>query len=275
MRATKTSSIVIPDIKGVDDQGRFYSSLSELHHVQELSKEEWYSANLLWWESGYGGTTDDEAMIGDCDGETDALIGLAFLDKVILKRPQLRIRTALDCAAGVGRITKFVLSRRCSGLITLLEANRHWSERSRTYLGRKRSAKCRFVNGTMQDLDGTVSPQSMDLIWFQWCLQYLTDEDAILALTGARHALTPGGVIIVRENKPTVATTGSSRLDRFQMDTPSGTEGRYDITRPRAHHEYLFRSAGLHVIYWEEEERGEVMCAALETEGGMGVVKYR
>jgi len=245
-------SIILPDVKGVDDQGNFYSSLTELHLVQEENKNEWYAANLLWWESGYGGTTDDEAMIGDCDGESDALIGLEFLDKVLKKRPLTKISSALDCGAGVGRITKFILSKRCHGNITLIEANMHWSERSRVYLGRKRAANCQFINANLLDLSRHIPVKSMDLIWIQWCLQYLTDNDAIQVLATVQQCLTQHGIIIIKENKPAVHTTGSSRLNRFQMDTPMGSEGRYDITRPNAHHQYLFAVAGLTVLEWED-----------------------
>ena len=64
----------------------------------------------MWWDSGYGGKTDDEAMIGDGDGEQDGHDGLLFLDKILLLR-KLNIKTdhALDCGAGVGRITKHIL----------------------------------------------------------------------------------------------------------------------------------------------------------------------
>eukprot|EP01041_Mallomonas_annulata_P007372 gene7372-15059_t len=250
------------DTKGVDDQGRFYTSLEDLHRVQEENKEIWYNSNMQWWESGYGGTTDDEAMIGDSDGESDALIGLLFLDNVLRKRPALKIQSALDCGAGVGRISKYILLRRCTGNVTLVEANLHWSERSRAYLGRKRAANCRFINSRLEHLDAHIPSNSMDLIWYQWCLQYLTDKDVIKSLQAAANSLTLHGIIIIKENKPTATTTGSTRINRFQMDTPDGPEGRYDITRPNAHHLYLFQSAGLSVIHWEDGV--ETISVALE-----------
>lgn len=243
--------IRVEDVKGVDDQGKFYNSLEELHLVQEICKEQWYAANLSWWESGYGGSTDDESMIGDTDGEIEAMNGLAFLDRIIVSSPSLKLNTSFDCGAGVGRITKHVLSKRFKH-VTLLEANAHWSVRSRAYLGRKRANQCQFINDKLENLEKILPSKSVDLIWFQWCLQYVTDLDAISILAVAGRGLTTNGLIILKENKPTIGTTGSSRLDRFQMDTPNGPDGRYDITRPAAHHRYLFQQAGLHVILWEE-----------------------
>ena len=45
--------------------------------------------------------------------------------------------------------------------------------------------------------------------------------------------LTSKGMIIVKENRP----YGGQRENRFHMETPQGEQGRYDITRPKMHHE--------------------------------------
>lgn len=39
-----------------------------------------------------------------------------------------------------------------------------------------------------------------DVVWIQWCLLYLTDEDAISFFHRCQKALKPGGKIIVKEN---------------------------------------------------------------------------
>ena len=47
---------------------------------------------------------------------------------------------------------------------------------------------------------------------------------------------------------------GEERAGRdatFQVDTPAGPHARYDVTRPDAHHRWLFRCAGLEVRAWE------------------------
>ena len=251
MNNSRKFSARLLDIKGIDDRGQFFNSLTELQEVQERNKHGWYSANMTWWESGYGGLNDDEAMIGDCDGEEDANRGLEFLNRVLAIRPGLKLGTALDCGAGVGRISKYVLLRKCSGTVTLLEGNLHWSLRSRAYLGRKRASRCSFVHGQLQEMHHHLELDSFDIIWFQWCLQYLTDLDVIAVLIAARNCLRKNGIIIVKENIPTAVTTGSVRTDRFQMDTPEGPEGRFDITRPELHHKYLFQQANLDILMME------------------------
>ena len=43
----------------------------------------------------------------------------------------------------------------------------------------------------------------------------------------------------------------AEREATFQVDTPAGPHARYDVTRPDAHHRWLFRCAGLEVQDWE------------------------
>ena len=129
--------------------------------------------------------------------------------------------------------------------VRLVEADPDWSRRSQVYLGRKRSKGCTFVCSRLED----IQPQTIvawgepaDVVWLQWTLQYLTDEDAIRTLKSLASTLVIGtGVLIVKENRP----FAPARLDRFQMDTPSGPNGRYDLTRTDMHHRLLFQKAGL------------------------------
>lgn len=82
---------------------------------------------------GYGGSTDSAAMIGDegvprtkqsdqekhdradarchAGGEEDAEEGLRWLDELLRKYPKIQKRRAVDAGAGVGRITRLVLTK--------------------------------------------------------------------------------------------------------------------------------------------------------------------
>eukprot|EP00563_Minutocellus_polymorphus_P001820 CAMPEP_0181031310 /NCGR_PEP_ID=MMETSP1070-20121207/6166_1 /TAXON_ID=265543 /ORGANISM="Minutocellus polymorphus, Strain NH13" /LENGTH=282 /DNA_ID=CAMNT_0023108683 /DNA_START=73 /DNA_END=918 /DNA_ORIENTATION=- len=245
--------MIRPDsIKGSDDSGKFYSNYDELCDAQRVHKDRWYEANRQWWVAGgYGGETDEEAMIGDTLGAEDGVEGLAFLDKMMAQNDSgKQVARAVDAGAGVGRITKLVLLKRYDS-VRLVEADPHWSTRSRVYLGRKRSARCTFTCARLEDLseddvagwDGPV-----DLIWLQWTLQYLTDADAIKTLqTLARGLVLGTGRLVVKENRP----YGKARSDRFQMETPA-CSGRYDITRTDAQHRLMFHRAGLKVNMSEE-----------------------
>ena len=188
-------------------------------------------------------------MIGDDGAEADGEEGLAFLDRwMVLARTtqnkKLVTKRAIDAGAGVGRVTKLVLLKRYD-TVRLVEADPNWSRRSQVYLGRKRSKGCTFVCSRLED----ILPQTViawgepaDVVWLQWTLQYLTDQDAIRTLKSLASSLVIGtGVLIVKENRP----YAPARLDRFQMDTPDGPHERYDLTRTDMHHRLLFQKAGL------------------------------
>jgi hypothetical protein len=184
-----------------------------------------------------------------------------------------RLDHAVDLGAGVGRITKHILLKRYS-TVRLVEADGGWSKRSKVYLGRKRAARCTFDNSRLDELthgnvmnwnasNGATENSSSssssggngggggaDLIWIQWTLQYLTDDDVVDCLHviagGLRHGT---GILVVKENRP----YGMAREDRFQMEVPNGSNDnhRYDITRSDFHHRYLFQLAGLQVVVVE------------------------
>jgi AdoMet dependent proline di-methyltransferase len=260
-RSSPTTSILdrvveTDTIKGTDDIGNYYHCHEDLSAAQEQHRNEFYQANELYWSrGGYGGTTDNEAMIGDGDGIEDGAEGLAFLDRYISQHPpqhaqSRRFDRAIDLGAGAGRITKLVLLKRYSQ-VRLVEGDEGWSKRSRTYLGRKRASQCLFVHQRLDDLTHqdvrNWGPEPADLMWVQWTLQYLIDADVVDCLKIISGGLRTGsGILIVKENRPL------ARDDRFQMDMPGGENGRYDITRTDAHHRLLFQRAGLTVTYVEK-----------------------
>ena len=253
-------------IKGIDDAGTFYNSHQELLTAQTNRKTEFYHANASYWGTGgYGGTTDDEAMIGDGGGVQDGQEGLAFLDRLasLNQTPhhnshaaldeaagRFQFEQAVDLGAGVGRVSKLVLLKRYSE-VRLVEADEGWSKRSKTYLGRKRASRCSFVNQRLDELrdeDVRNWGPPADLMWVQWTLQYLIDQDVVDCLRVLASGLRPEtGVLVVKENRP----YGTAREDRFQMDLPGGVNERYDITRSDTHHRLLFQNAGLRVAFVE------------------------
>lgn len=330
-------------IKGCDDEGNFYDSHAELLDFQSQQRDVFYAANQLWWEQGgYGGKTDDEAMIGDEGGEKDGDEGLLFLDRLLdhvehqyhnannsnsnnasifstkskaksrasagggsvttsttISSSRTRRILAIDAGAGVGRVTKQVLLKRFEN-VRLVEANPSWSKRSRVYLGRKRASRCHFTCAKLQDIgprdferwgvgctggsavggkgrDGgtrstttqkggrgrggssSSSGGGVDLIWLQWTLQYMTDIDVIHTLkTLAAGLAAETGYLVIKENRP----FGTARTDRFQLETPAQS-GRYDITRPDAHHRLLFHKAGLQVVMTEHGDETNTYALSL------------
>jgi len=163
----------IPQISGRDDTGRLYASLHELWSEQKAQRGVFYAANGAWWDDGgYNGSTDEAAMIGDEHSELDVAESGRFLDS-LLRAHGLRVGSALDAGAGVGRVTKHVLLKRCAQ-VHLVESCAAWSKQSKRYLGKKRALSCAFTNVRLEEFHP--SPNSYDLIWVQWTLQYLIDE---------------------------------------------------------------------------------------------------
>ena len=267
------SRLIHPEnIKGVDEDGRFYNSYDALTSEQTERRDEFYGANKLYWEhGGCLAKNDDEAMVGDSDGIEDAVEGLSFLDRLLAddhdklqpghKRKFLH---AVDAGAGVGRITKHVLLKRYDE-VRLVEGDEGWSKRSKVYLGRKRASRCTFSNQRLHILSGADVRnwgEPADLVWIQWTLQYLTDDDVVDCLRTLVGGLRAGsGVLVVKENRP----FGSAREDRFQMDLPEGLNGRYDITRPDSHHRYLFQKAGLVVCLMDRGVETNTYALKAET----------
>ena len=242
-----------PVLSGADDSGRAYSCLQELWDDQAANHEAYYEANAAWWDAdGYGGSTDEEAMIGDGGSSEDLEHSLRLLDQVRAMHPAAQGGCALDAGAGVGRVTKHVLLRRYER-VTLLEPCERWLKQARRYLGNKRAQRCAFVSGRLENY--APSNISFDLIWIQWALQYLIDAHVVDALRRLAARLAPHGVMVLKENRP-LAGDGA-----FHVDVPHGPHGRYDVTRPDAHHRWLFRCAHLEIEHSEIE--GEVTAWVL------------
>mmetsp|Transcript_44609 Transcript_44609/g.111797 ORF Transcript_44609/g.111797 Transcript_44609/m.111797 type:complete len:299 (-) Transcript_44609:64-960(-) len=254
----ESSAVGRSGIKGTDDQGRWFESHEALMQFQDVHAQEWYAANAAWWaEGGYGGTTDEEAMIGDELGQVDAEEGLKFLRALMSDFVWFKPKCAVDAGAGVGRMTKLCLLRVCE-TVSLLEADSGWLKRAKVYLGKKRAAKCTFTCVRLDELQA-LEKGTADLVWIQWTLQYLTDRHAVRALMALAAGLTKSGVLVIKENRP----YGGQREDRFHMETPAGEQGRYDITRPRAHHNLLFQQAGLQILRCEEGVETHTYALAL------------
>lgn len=82
---------------------------------------------------------------------------------------------ALDCGAGIGRVSKFLLTDIFEN-VDMVEQNSEFLERAKSYLGDKRLEKVsEFFSIGLQDF----KPEKgkYDVIWIQWVLGHLTDDD--------------------------------------------------------------------------------------------------
>ncbi|OLP92255.1 Alpha N-terminal protein methyltransferase 1 [Symbiodinium microadriaticum] len=163
---------------------------------QVEGKEEWYSRSLEYWsqqEASCCGVLGGHPETSHLDLEGSA----AFLNMLQTKN----FDTALDCGAGIGRITEGLLLRRCT-IVDLLEPCRQLLEEARGRLGghsnKSYGSARHFLELSLQDTGEL--PDRYDLIWVQWVLLYLTDADVVETLQRLRRSLSPCGLLVVKEN---------------------------------------------------------------------------
>ena len=105
----------------------------------------------------------------------------------------------LDCGAGIGRVSKYVLSKFFDE-IDLLEQNETFILKAKDFLGNDyHRVKNTFIQGMQEftPIDGII----YDCIWGQWVYGYLTDEDLILFLEKCLRILNKQhGFIVIKDN---------------------------------------------------------------------------
>ncbi|KAI4368051.1 hypothetical protein MLD38_016659 [Melastoma candidum] len=240
---------------GVDSQGRAFASSSEMwrEEVGEAGdgskKEEWYRQGVGYWEAVEASV---DGVLGGYGHVNDADIkgSEAFLKQLLaerfpgggrrqLKEEQL---VALDCGAGVGRITKNLLIRYFNE-VDLLEPVSHFLDAARDSLSSEtfpsENKATNFFCTPLQEFSPDVG--RYNVIWVQWCIGHLADDDFIAFFKRAKVGLKPGGIFVLKEN---IARNG------FVLDKEDRS-----VTRSDLYFKDLFNQCGLH-LYRVKEQRG-------------------
>ncbi|XP_014598166.1 PREDICTED: N-terminal Xaa-Pro-Lys N-methyltransferase 1 [Polistes canadensis] len=144
-----------------------------------------------------------------------------------LENPPSR-QHALDCGAGIGRVTKKLLIKYFEN-VDLLEQNPKFIESAKTYL-RNNISRIGFHCSALQNFHPT--PQKYDVIWCQWVLGYINDEHLVGFLKNCVSGLKKEGVLVVKENV--------TRSDVLEFDKTDSS-----ITRPYKDLVGIFDKAGL------------------------------
>lgn len=135
-----------------------------------------------------------------------------------------------DVGAGIGRIAKDLLANLFNH-VDLVEQNSKFIDQAKENMKSIENVKG-FYCSSLQDFEFPGKPY--DVIWIQWVIIYLTDKDMISFLKRAKEALSPGGLIIIKEN--------CNKKDSFYLDIEDNS-----ITRSFEHLRMLFDQAGLTV----------------------------
>ncbi|KAG9291212.1 hypothetical protein G9A89_021714 [Geosiphon pyriformis] len=177
--------------------------------TSQFEQESWYTDALEFW-------SDKPATVGGMLGGYDAISNLdiktsqIFLSEYVKGKrgkgnalktpPRILTKHACDCGAGIGRISKHFLLK-IFDKVDLVECTPKFIEHAEKeyLLNEKNEGKIdKFYCVGLQEFDP--EPQKYDLIWCQWVLLYLKDEDLVSFLKRAKNGLKQNGIICLKEN---------------------------------------------------------------------------
>ncbi|XP_054996838.1 N-terminal Xaa-Pro-Lys N-methyltransferase 1 [Sorex araneus] len=104
---------------------------------------------------------------------------------------------ALDCGAGIGRITKQLLLPFFE-VVDMVDVTQDFLVKARSYLGEEgRRVRNYFCCG-LQDF--SPEPGAYDVIWIQWVIGHLTDQHLVEFLQRCQRGLRPNGLVVIKDN---------------------------------------------------------------------------
>ncbi|KAK4488070.1 hypothetical protein RD792_003812 [Penstemon davidsonii] len=159
---------VIMDGFGTDSEGRQFKNAEEMWREQvgdadPLKKSQWYSDGVGYWQGSE-----------------------AFFNTILAEKfPDIstgRRLVALDCGSGIGRVSKNLLIRYFNE-VDLLEPVSHFLDAARINLAPENlmvTEDYKAVNFFCVPLqEFTPEPKRYDVIWVQWCIGHLSDDDFV------------------------------------------------------------------------------------------------
>jgi len=177
----------------------------EVETKHEGTDTEYYTKAADYWENV---TPTINGMLGgfakishtDIDGSNK------FLKLLLKVENGPGTDRALDCGAGIGRITKHLLTKHFT-TVDLVEQDKHFLEKAKEYLAGNTNVGNLYCSG-LQNFDFV--PETYDVIWCQWVLGHLTEEHLRDFFVRCIKGLKPGGFLVVKEN---VTTSGEVESD--------------------------------------------------------------
>ncbi|KAI7854939.1 alpha-N-methyltransferase NTM1 [Circinella umbellata] len=216
-----------------------------------MTQSDWYDNAQKYWTSiqptvdgmlGGFATVDPIDVKGSLSFLDEFIHGVRGANNVLRKKPMITNEYACDCGAGIGRVTKNFLLKVPFQHVDLVEQAPNFVQQAKeSYLrdeieqGSVKDIKCQGL----QDFSPTEG--KYDLIWCQWVLGHLTDDDLIAFFKRCKKGLKPNGLIGIKEN--------NSSKD-YVVDEEDSS-----VTRPNDALKRLFSTSGLEVIK-EEVQQG-------------------
>ena len=213
--------------------------------------------SLSYWNSI---STTVEGMLGGYPeiSRTDLKGSANFFAKLRRERASQSasgpVGRGVDCGAGIGRITAGFLSTICE-VVDVVEPVEKFAQALK---GQKMLGSGSVGSVYVAGLEDWVPENQYDLIWNQWCLGHLTDQQLVSYLERCKKAMTIDGWIIVKEN----ISTNVDGEDVFDKQDSS-------VTRTDQKFRQLFKEADVRLMK-TEVQRGfpkgllPVRCYALQ-----------
>mmetsp|Transcript_4065 Transcript_4065/g.6298 ORF Transcript_4065/g.6298 Transcript_4065/m.6298 type:complete len:273 (-) Transcript_4065:121-939(-) len=189
------------EISGTDTDDRIYDNLTDMWDFElgnNSTGSTWYSKAYDYWESEENCPVTDDGVLGGYGHVTDADVkdSNAFLDEILASSNLKSFEKVADCGAGIGRVSKHLLLPRCAN-VDLVEQSPRLLQASAEYIGPD-SSRTSCICTNLRDF--TPEPDTYDLIWVQWVVGHLHDEDFILFFRNCARGLKPNGVIVLKDN---------------------------------------------------------------------------
>eukprot|EP01038_Epipyxis_sp_PR26KG_P007552 gene7552-10291_t len=197
----------------------------------------WYRLAYDYWENEANCPLSDDGVLGGYGKLTpiDVRDSNLFLDELSLQFPSLQFERAADCGAGIGRVSKFFLLYRFSK-VDLIEQSPRLLAAAHEYIGED----SKRISCIIQGLQDFVPVEGIyDVIWIQWVIGHLHDNDFIQFFRRCAKGLKPGGIIILKDNVSGLTKNSWT----FMLDKTDSSVARHiDYTN------LLFQLAGMKVL---------------------------
>ncbi|XP_020095912.1 alpha N-terminal protein methyltransferase 1 isoform X1 [Ananas comosus] len=250
------------DFGGVDSTtGRAFASPSEMWREEvgaggaedgaenadsaSTKRREWYRKGIGYW-GGVEASVDGVLGGYGCVNDADVKGSEGFIKPLLIERfgSAKRHLVALDCGSGIGRVTKNLLIRYFNE-VDLVEPVSHFLEAAHESLAPAIDAEgdahkaVNFYCVPLQDF--TPEAGRYDVIWVQWCIGQLPDDDFVAFFKRAKVGLKANGFFVVKEN---IARKG------FVLDRDD-----HSVTRSDLYFKELFNQCGLHIYSTKDQKR--------------------
>ncbi|CAG7717109.1 unnamed protein product [Allacma fusca] len=204
--------------------------------IEGMTENTFYSGGANYWATQ---EASDNGMLGGLGhlSEIEIQNSEQFLKSVLRLTDPPGTSRVIDCGAGIGRITKNLLQRYFK-VVDLVDQDPKFIDRAKENLKDIAQVGELYCSGLQLF---TPNPKTYDVIWCQWVLCYMTDDDLIQFLQRCSSALLPNGVMIIKEN-----TTRGNAPDVDESDS--------SVTRSFNGFLNIFKAANMKVLQYVKQK---------------------